>query len=193
MQKFTELPKNASPAMIQNWIKKEIFNGDLTKLTKEMLRERIERLEGPKFVDANFTEKFKCPDVLVKVPPSNDLCLKLVPNHYLLVPKGANLKNGIEVLCIPLHYRRTLTIENGARIFRNFYTDDAKLLGEMVIADMTVQIKTDLISGKKTIVLDYENIRLKSTCRAAYELKIGAPSGQVAIPGTSRFVSFKKL
>ncbi|GEM_PF-1260021 len=193
MTKFTELPENASPAVIKNWIQKEIFNGDLLKLTKTKLRERIKRLDGPKFVDANFTEQYRRSDVLIKVPPSNDLCLRLVPSHYLLVPKGKELKEGVEILCIPLHYRRTLTIENGVQIFRNFYTDDEKFLGEMVIADVTIQIKVDLISGKETLVLDYENIRPKSLCRAAYELKIGTLSGQVAIPGTPKFVNFKKL
>lgn len=191
--KFTELPNNADISVIQDWIKKEIFHGDLAKLTKKILRERITELEGPMYVDANFTEQFTCSDVMAKLPPINDACLRLVPNHYLLVSNGKELKEGLGILSIPLHYRRTLTIEGGIQIFRNFYTADERFLGETITADITIQLKTDLTTRKQTLVIDYENIRDKKTCRATHAMKIGVGNGQVSIPGTKKFVEFKKL
>ncbi|MDP2944585.1 MAG: hypothetical protein Q8N57_03415 [bacterium] len=194
MRKFTELSSNLSPEDTIRWIKRKIINGeDLSKLTKSALREKIEQLDGPKFVDANFENRYSRPNVLVKTPPSNDQCLRVCPKHFCLIPKGKNLSEGIDIVIVPEHYRRTLTIENGTQIYRNFYTTDVSLLGEAVVADLTFQIKTDLSSGKETIILNYENIRDKKSCRATHTMKIGTDAGQIPIPGSKKFIKITKI
>ncbi|MCX6794918.1 MAG: hypothetical protein NTY31_02950 [Candidatus Falkowbacteria bacterium] len=191
-KKFSEVLETGSQSDLSSWIKENIGKR-LSSITKPELRKLIDELEAPLYVDATFAHVDQAPNVLVKFPPVSDKCLLLCPEHFCLIPNGKTLSDGIQLIAVPAHYRRTLTLENGIQLYRNFYSTNAQFLGETVVADVTIQIKNDLMSRKKTLVLNYENIRPKSTCRATFGMKIGTDAGQIPIPGSQKFIEFKKL
>jgi len=179
-----------------NWIRTNIIEEANFKFIKaeesSSLRKKIAESGGLKFIYATFQNQYSCPDVLVKIPPANDRCLRLCQEHYCAIPDGPDL-NSLDIVFIPQHWRRSLPLGNGEQVYRNFYTTEENFLGKTVVADVTIQIKTELSTGKQNIVLNYENIRPKESCRAARIMKIGVANGQIPIFRTDKFISAKLI
>lgn len=188
-KKFTEIIETATQAEVIAWINENIGK-KVAKTTKPQLRTLLEKLEAPLYVDATFQNTHKFLNVSIKMPAS-DNCLSLCPGHSCFIPTGEVLSDGIQLIAVPAHYRRTLTLEGGVQIYRNFYTTDPSFLRKTVVADLVFQIKTDLMSGKKTRLINFENIRDKKSCRADYFLKYESDTGQIPIPGSKKSIELK--
>lgn len=187
-----------------DWINSEVANcirsndlkfvkveGKTTKmrhrLTKESLCSAIRKTKTLKLIDAKFEDLYPCKDTLVKLPPDNDLCLQLCQEHYCAIPVDADLEQNPEIIFVPQHWRRSLSFGN-AKVNRNFYMQEESLLGKTVVADIGIQLKTNLSTGEQNIVLNYQNIRPSTACRALRSMKIGTTQGQIPIPGTDKFI-----
>ncbi len=159
----------------------------LQKAALTKLRSAICATQTLKLVDAKFEDLYSCKDALIKLPPDNDLCLQLCREHYCAIPVDADLEQNPEIIFVPQHWRRSLSFGN-AKVNRNFYMQGESLLGRTAVADISIQLKTNLGTGGRNIVLNYKNIRPSTTCRASRSIKIGTAQGQILIPGTDKFI-----
>jgi len=182
---------------IANWIKTEIdlsLRADDLRLIKTedkvlfALRNKIRKAGILKFVDAKFEKLCSYEDALVKIPPADDSCLQLCQEHFCVIPNNPDLTNNPDIIFVPKHWRRSVE-----QVYRNFYMTTDEFLGQTVVADVVIQMKTDLSTGKQNIVLNYQNIRPKESCCAANIIKIGTPTGQIPIPETNKFICAKRL
>ena len=153
------------------------------QLLEEGTRGMISICDPLKFVDARFEDLSTAKDVYIKkLPPDNDPNLHVCNSHLCVIPDDNDLalESKLKVIYVPQHWRRSIE-----GVLRNFYGDGMQeLLGHPAIADVTIQIKTDLATGNQNLVLNYRNIRPASSEIAKRSMKIGAPQGQILIPGT---------
>ena len=140
-----------------------------------------------KTVNATYRNILTKMNVLVNVPGSNDEHMKFIGGHEIVV--------GGETITIPSHYRRG-DIINGNFVTRNFFF--SAILDERstkMIAIVTVVEKTDHSrGGKKSIILDiHPNTRCYDLDKVETILAIGAKEGDVLVPGSDKFIAFKKI
>jgi hypothetical protein len=177
------------------WIKQEVENSlnrtDFIGVDKEVL-EDIMVQGNTKFVDAGFKIQCKFNNVLIRIPPIIDNCLKKVAGHYCAFPGNYELNGPLNAIFIPEHYCRTFFPVKGISVFRHFFTE-AAMLGATVVADVEIQIKTNYQDDRQALVINYQNIRPKEEVKANYIEKLNAPIGQVKIPGTDRFIAIEPI
>jgi hypothetical protein len=186
---------NSSREEKSAWIKRKVENSldrtDFIGVDKEVLKD-IMAQDNMKFVDAGFKIQCKFNNVLIKIPPIIDNCIKKVAGHYCAFPGNYELNGPLNVIFIPEHYCRTFFPIKGISVFRHFFTE-AAMLGAAVVADMEIQIKTNYQDGRQALVINYQNIRPKEEARAEYIEKLNAPMGQVRIIGTDRFIAIEPI
>lgn len=128
-------------------------------------------------------------NVLVKVPPAEDKCIKFCPAHQCLVPSNSTCKE-ISIIDVEAHYRRSLTFMNETKVYRNFYMD-ANSLGKKVLAHVWLRIKHDFSRNTQNFVFDY--YLAEPGNKPEYEITIGTDEGQLQIFGTDRFIKVEKI
>lgn len=181
---------------IAAWIRSELEQGDKSRFVRTLnpnLRAQLIKSEL-KFVDSEFTHLVTCKGVEVKMPAA-DQYTQLCSEHYCVIPSDSDLDANPEIIFVPQHWRRSLPCKNQEKVLRNFYTPDESLLGKIVVADVEIQIKTDLSTGKKNYVLNYSNIKLKEHLPTLqYLMKVGTTNrGQLPIFGTDQYILIKRL
>jgi hypothetical protein len=198
--KKTSGPKTAStisPGREEKaaWTKQKVENclnrTDFIDINKEVLNDIIAQ-GNMKFVDAGFKIQCEFNNVLIRIPPIIDNCLKKIAGHYCAFPGNYELNGPLNVIFIPEHYCRTFFPIKGISVFRHFFTEVA-MLGTTVVADLKIQIKTNYKDDSQAVVINYQNIRPKEEAKAEYTEKLNAPTGQVKISGTDRFVAIEPI
>ncbi|MFA6194629.1 MAG: hypothetical protein WC719_02705 [Patescibacteria group bacterium] len=128
-------------------------------------------------------------NVLVKLPPADDKCLKFCPEHQCVVPSNSNCTE-IKIIKVDNHYHRSLPFPGGKKVFRNFYMG-ADSLGQKVLADVCIRIKKDYSRNEESFVLDY--YPADPGAKPEYEITIGTNEGQLQIFGTDKFIKAEKI
>ncbi len=143
-------------------------------------------------VNATYKNLITLKNVLANVPGSNDKHRKLIPAHKIVVSS--------KTIDIPEHFRRGDLIE-GVFVTRNIFL--SMFLGKFqaeksqkMLTTVTVVEKTDHSRhNKRTLILDiyvHGGVGCMELDKAEYILAIGTTGGDFPIPGTSKFVTFKK-
>jgi|GEM_PF-6953326 len=144
-----------------------------------------------RFIPAHFKNLEQYHNVLVKIPPIIDTCLVMNKAHIFVAPNDIDLEEPLNILAVPKHWHRTLIPEKGVRILRNFYTKT--ILGCRAVADITVQIKTDLNTDRKEIVINYKNIRYLGQAEPQFIEKLYVNFGQITVPGTNKCIAIEPI
>ncbi len=131
-------------------------------------------------VKASYKTLATIKNVLVKVPGANDKYMKFIREHEMLVDgKSVN---------IPDHYRRG-DLFNGRFLTRHFYigAEGITEYPQQLIA--TVDLVEKIDERGSFLILDIH----PSGEKPEYKLAIGCPTGDFKIPGTDKWVDFKKI
>lgn len=143
-------------------------------------------------VKATYKTIAELKNVLVNVPGLNDKFMKYFPEHELIVDG--------QVVAVPERYRRGDKL-NGVFLTRNFFIEKDMIseYGQEMVADVTVVEKTDHHRGdEKFLIIDIRPTRRPYFLpKAEWTFAFGSPKSNncdlpVPIPGTDRFVTFKK-
>jgi len=120
-------------------------------------------------------------NVLVTVPGANDPFMKFIQAHTFDTEKG--------LVEVPEHYRRGDKF-NGRWLTRHFYLDpeDRAEYAQEMIAKVVV-IEKNNEDGKFLII----NITPYGKGTGQLRLSFGCPTGNFEIPGTGKWVAFKKI
>jgi len=137
-------------------------------------------------VNASYKKIVALHNVLINVPGTNDKHMKYIPEHSIEVEGNA--------IPIPGYYRRG-DIINGEFLTKNFFLTAPPLeKSQKIVADIKVIEKIDHARGdKKTLLLDVQPTKnYLNLSKAEWDISLGSPTGDIEIPGTGRFIAFKK-
>ena len=143
-------------------------------------------------VKATYKTVVELKNVLVNVPGLNDKFMKHFPEHELIVDG--------EIVTVSERYRRGDKI-NGIFLTRNFFIEKEMIseYGQEMVANVTVVEKTDRYrNNEKFLIIDIRpTARPYYLPKAEWTLAFGSPKSDncnlpIPIPGTDRFVTFKK-
>lgn len=128
-------------------------------------------------------------NVMVKIPPAEDKCIKFCPAHQCLIPSASDCKE-LSIINVEDHYHRSLTFMNETKVYRNFYMN-ADSLGKKVLTDVWLRVKHDFSRNEQSFVFDY--YPAEPGTKPEYEITIGTDEGQLQIFGTDRFIKVEKI
>jgi len=155
---------------------------------------------GKTFVAALYKTLARQENVCVIIPGENAKYLKLIKAHGIAVFKDENL-NSVTLLEAPDHYvhgdfpQRNADGTVSPKVIRHFLVEPS-LLGKEICANVEIKEKTDLLTGRSTIIVDIQQLS-DGRYLSNHILRLGGIAvglkNEVPIPETNLCVRFEKI
>ncbi len=157
---------------------------------------------GRTFVPSIFKTLAKQDNVKISVPGKDAKYLKFIEGHKILAFEGSALQK-VVLIDVHSHYAHfDIPVRNEDKsvkpaITRHFYIHP-DFRGETIVASVEIKEKHNLLTGKKTLVIDITQILTgPDPVTVEHDFRLNAPikgeEGEIMIPSTGRCVQIAKI
>jgi|GEM_PF-2024836 len=156
---------------------------------------------GRTFVPSIFKTLAKQDNVKISVPTKDAKYLKFIEGHKILAFEGSALQK-VVLIDVHSHYAHfDVPVRNEDKsvkpaVTRHFYIHP-DFRGETIVANVEIKEKHNLLTGKKTLVIDIVQVLTgPDPVTVEHDFRLNAPvkgeEGEIMIPGTDRCVQIAK-